>query len=62
MRKSPFMKEVLGEEVYKKYINAKEQEWMEYTSQVTDWEIKDIWTAFSVGGKVGRNYSSVPQN
>lgn len=39
MRKSPFMKEVLGEEVYKKYINAKEQEWMEYTSQVTDWEI-----------------------
>ncbi len=39
MRNSEFMKEVLGEEVFKKYIRAKEEEWMEYTSQVTDWEI-----------------------
>lgn len=39
MRKSTFMKEVLGEEVFTKYVNAKEEEWMEYTSQVTDWEI-----------------------
>ena len=34
-----FMKEVLGKDVFKKYIRAKEEEWMEYTSQVTDWEI-----------------------
>ena len=40
MKKSAFMKEVLGKEVYKKYIRAKEEEWMEYTSQVTDWEIE----------------------
>ena len=39
MRKSSFMKDVLGADVYKKYLRAKEEEWMEYTSQVTDWEI-----------------------
>lgn len=39
MKKSDFMKEVLGKDVFKKYIRAKEEEWMEYTSQVTDWEI-----------------------
>ena len=39
MRKSKFVKEVLGKEVFKKYIRAKSEEWMEYTSQVTDWEI-----------------------
>ena len=38
-RKSDFVKGVLGKEVFKKYIKAKEEEWMEYTSQVTDWEI-----------------------
>lgn len=40
MRESDLMKEVLGEEVFKKYIRAKRAEWMEYTSQVTDWEIE----------------------
>lgn len=39
MKKSDFIREVLGEDVYKKYIRAKEEEWMEYTSQVTNWEI-----------------------
>ena len=39
MKKSSFMKDVLGEDVYKKYIRAKEEEWLEYASQVTDWEI-----------------------
>lgn len=37
--KTDFVKGVLGKEVFKKYIKAKEEEWMEYTSQVTDWEI-----------------------
>lgn len=40
MKKSDFMREVLGEDVFKKYIRAKKAEWMEYTSQVTDWEIE----------------------
>ncbi len=39
MKKSEFMKDVLGEEVFEKYIRAKSVEWMEYTSQVTDWEL-----------------------
>lgn len=39
MSKSEFVKEVLGEEIFEKYIDAKMSEWMEYTSQVTDWEI-----------------------
>ena len=39
MKKSEFMKDVLGEEVFHKYTKAKRAEWDEYTSQVTDWEI-----------------------
>lgn len=39
MKKSEFMKNVLGEEVFRKYVTAKRAEWNEYTSQVTDWEI-----------------------
>lgn len=39
MRKSDFIKDILTKPVYKKYIHAKEDEWMEYTSQVTDWEL-----------------------
>lgn len=39
MKKSEFMKKVLGEEVFHKYVTAKRTEWNEYTSQVTDWEI-----------------------
>jgi glutamine synthetase len=40
MKKSDFMKDVLGEEVFCKYVKAKRSEWDEYTSQVTDWEIE----------------------
>lgn len=39
MEKDPFMKEVLGDHVYEKYIAAKKQEWQDYRSQVTDWEL-----------------------
>lgn len=39
MEKDPFMREVLGDHVYEKYITAKKQEWQDYRSQVTDWEI-----------------------
>ncbi len=39
MKKSELVKNVLGKQVFKKYIKAKENEWQEYTSQVTDWEI-----------------------
>lgn len=34
-----FMKEVLGEHIYIKYLEAKEQEWRDFRAQVTDWEV-----------------------
>ena len=39
MRDSEFMKETLGEHIFKRYTTAKLDEWNEYTRQVTDWEI-----------------------
>ena len=39
LKKSPFMKEVLGEHIYKKYILAKEIEWQEYRVLVTKREL-----------------------
>jgi len=39
MRDSEFMKETLGEHIFKRYTSAKLDEWNEYTRQVTDWEI-----------------------
>ncbi len=38
--KSEFLKEVLGEHIFARYIYIKKQEWNEYRSQVTQWEIK----------------------
>lgn len=40
LKKSKFMKEVLGEHIYNKYIEAKEKEWDEYRVLVSEWEIK----------------------
>lgn len=34
-----FMKEVLGEHIYTKYLEAKEQEWRDFRAQVMDWEV-----------------------
>ena len=41
LKKDPFIKEVLGEHVTRKYIEAKEQEWAEFRGRVTDWEIEE---------------------
>jgi glutamine synthetase len=37
---SEFMKEVIGEDLFYKIIEAKEREWDEYRAQVTKWEIE----------------------
>lgn len=37
--KDPLGKEVLGEHVYDRYLEAKDDEWNEYKMQVTQWEI-----------------------
>ena len=39
MKADPFMKEVLGEHAYQKYIENKVKEWNEYKAQVTEWEV-----------------------
>ena len=36
----PLSKEVMGNTMYRTYINYKRQEWEEYHSHVSDWEIK----------------------
>ena len=39
MKRSPFMKQILGDHVYQNFLTAKEQEWQDYIAQVHDWEI-----------------------
>ncbi|MFH1222057.1 MAG: glutamine synthetase family protein [Candidatus Micrarchaeota archaeon] len=39
MKKSALVKEALGENIHKKYIEAKTAEWDEYRLQVTQWEL-----------------------
>lgn len=41
MKADPFIKEVLGEHVFNKYVEAKEAEWDQYRKQVTQWEIDE---------------------
>ena len=36
---SSFAKEAVGEHVHGKYVEAKQEEWMEYTTRVSQWEI-----------------------
>lgn len=38
-RNDPFMREVLGEHVYQKYLEGKLREWRHYRNKVTSWEI-----------------------
>ena len=39
-KKSSLMKEVLGEHLYSRYIDAKEKEWKEYHTTVSDYELR----------------------
>ena len=41
LQKDAFIKEVLGEHISSKLIEAKEAEWMQYRTQVTGWEIEE---------------------
>lgn len=41
MKADPFIKEVLGNHVFSKYVEAKEAEWDHYRKQVTQWEIDE---------------------
>jgi glutamine synthetase len=37
-KRSAFVRDALGEHVFHQFLNAKEQEWQEYSAQVHDWE------------------------
>ncbi len=39
LEKDEFIKDVLGKELCKRYIELKKAEWQDYSSQVTEWEI-----------------------
>ena len=41
MEESGFMRDVLGDHIFEKYIQAKKQEWEEYRTHVTNWEIEE---------------------
>ena len=41
MKQSGFMKEVLGDHVFTKYIEAKESEWNRFSTTVTAWEVNE---------------------
>ncbi len=39
MEKDPLVREVLGDHIYEKFLEAKHKEWHDFTIHVTDWEI-----------------------
>jgi glutamine synthetase len=40
MKQDPLIKETLGEHIYYNFIDAKEQEWKDYSTYVTEWELE----------------------
>ncbi len=46
MKKSQLVKETLGEHVFSKYIDAKLNEWEQYTTKVTAWELEEYLTKY----------------
>lgn len=46
MEADTFVKEVLGEHIYKKYDEAKREEWNTYCTQVTQWELDEYLYKF----------------
>lgn len=46
LKASPFVKQVLGDHIFNKYIEAKTAEWEDYKTKVTQWEIDQYLTKF----------------
>lgn len=46
LEKSPTMREALGEHLFTNFVASKKQEWSEYISQVTAWELERYLTTF----------------
>ena len=43
---SSFAREVLGDHIYTKYLEAKEKEWKKFRAEVTDWEVQEYLYKF----------------
>jgi len=46
MKKSELVREVLGEHIFNKYIEAKTQEWDDYRTKITQWELDEYLTRY----------------
>ncbi len=46
MKKDPLVREVLGEHVFEKYLEAKELEWLDYRTKITQWEVDNYLTKY----------------
>ena len=46
LKSDDFIREILGEHIYNKYIEAKEAEWNDYRAAVTQWEIDEYLYKF----------------
>lgn len=46
LEKSDFARSVLGEHVFNKYLAGKKQEWADYTTRITQWEIDEYLTKY----------------
>lgn len=46
MKSSSFVRNVLGDHIFEKYIEAKNKEWEDYRKQITPWELKQYLTKY----------------
>ncbi|NMB96453.1 MAG: glutamine synthetase, partial [Clostridiaceae bacterium] len=46
MKNSSLVRKVLGNHIFEKYIEAKEEEWNDYCRQITPWELKHYLTKY----------------
>jgi len=46
MKSDPLAREVLGDHVFERFVEAKEREWDEYRTRVTPWELESCLTKY----------------
>jgi len=46
LKKSPLVRETLGDHMFRHFVEAKEQEWQDYIARVHDWEIERYLSAY----------------
>ena len=39
LEKDSFVRDALGEHIYQRFMEAKRQEWLEYSAMVSGWEV-----------------------